>query len=489
MNQDKVEQIKNNLLKSLTPLIAPGVDRAAEGFKHSLKLLEECELALGLTPNYQARMERLSAAIEDLSRQTLPEHLSNHFALEQPCSHEALADLAARRVEAISKLELLQGVADAIHTGQSPNASVARDEGVAQTHTDNSIEFVFTSRDLGSCLSGKIVRVHLNSFDKTREEQEQLARDAGSRFATRPEHHAFVEYLLQREQQGTPNPQEVTLLSLYRTKFLRDSDGGLDIRDDRACADKGGWDSIAHPSSGAIFVEGSASEEHYFDNESSTQLQDCLDKLRSIVSGITKTTASETAACDDLEGLIVQAAEHQGTCSTLTPRDLFVAKYNIQVHGPHEVSFVLPKGVSRYEMLREAQGLGLRNNRDLVYPDRLETWQKDPVFQKSSDAPERIRIDGHVQGGDGKKRATQEALVKSRGLTLPSLEDLAAAFVAHYVATGEPLFGWFDNNSYTYVVRAAGGALDFNRHGLNVCDIYDDGGYSYVAVAARVPRN
>jgi hypothetical protein len=193
------------------------------------------------------------------------------------------------------------------------------------------------------------------------------------------------------------------------------------------------------------------------------------------------------AARSALEELKASGEAFQELRSTLTARDLFVAKYNIQVHGPHEVSFVLPKGVSRFEMLSEAQGLV--DDRKLVHPDQLKEWQDDSAFQRSSDTPERIRIDGHVKGGDAKDRATQEKLVESLKLTLPSLEDLAAAFVAHYVATGEPLFGWFNNNSYTYVVRAAGGALYFNGDGLIVGGIYDDLSDSDVAVAALVPRN
>jgi hypothetical protein len=193
------------------------------------------------------------------------------------------------------------------------------------------------------------------------------------------------------------------------------------------------------------------------------------------------------AARSALEELKASGEAFQELRSTLTARDLFVAKYNIQVHGPHEVSFVLPKGVSRFEMLREAQGLV--DDRKLVWPDQLKEWQDDSAFQKSSDTPERIRIDGHVEGGDAKDRTTQEALVGDMGRTLPSLEDLAAAFVAHYVATGEPLFGWFDNSSYTFVVRAAGGALNFGSDGLNVYGIDDGRSSSYVAVAALVPRN
>ncbi len=126
----------------------------------------------------------------------------------------------------------------------------------------------------------------------------------------------------------------------------------------------------------------------------------------------------------------------------------------------------------------------------LVYLPDLEQWQSDKAFTASSSTPERIRINGHVEGGDAQDRATQETLVvESLGLTLPTLEDLAAAFVANYVATGEPLFGWFGNNNYTYVVRAAGGALLFDSYGLYASDIYGDGSDSGVAVAALVPRN
>ncbi len=181
-----------------------------------------------------------------------------------------------------------------------------------------------------------------------------------------------------------------------------------------------------------------------------------------------------------LEELQASGEKFQELRSTLTARDLFVAKYNIEVHGRHEVSFVLPKGVSRYEMLSEAQGLV--DDRVLVCPYQLKDWQKNPAFEKRCDVPERIHVDGHVQGGDAKDRATQEALVKSRGLTLPSLEDLAAAFVAHYVATGMDIF-------QDQVVRAAGGALHFLGIHLTVNHLFPDSGSWKCGVAALVPRN
>ena len=197
-------------------------------------------------------------------------------------------------------------------------------------------------------------------------------------------------------------------------------------------------------------------------------------------------SGDKQGARDALATLKASGEKFEKFRATLTARELFVAKYNIEVHGDHEVSFVLPKGVSRYEMLSEAQGVV--EERDLVWPAQLEAWQSDPAFEERCDVPERIRIDGHVQGGDGEDRATQTALVEGRGLTLPTLEDLAAAFVAHYVATGEPLFGWYEN-PWSFAVRAAGGALDFDSNWLYVRGIRDDFSLSDVAVAARVPRN
>ena len=185
-------------------------------------------------------------------------------------------------------------------------------------------------------------------------------------------------------------------------------------------------------------------------------------------------------ARDALAELRASSAEFQKLRSTLTPTDLFIAKYNIQVHGAHEVSFVLPQGVSRYEMLCEAQGLVIEQH--LIYPGQLKDWSNDERFKASTTVPERIQIDGHVDGGDGKTRNQQEAFLEAKELPLATLEDLAAAFVAHYVATGTDLFEgkW---------VRAAGGALYFGSYGLNVSDIDDDGSSRDVAVSARVPRN
>jgi hypothetical protein len=203
-------------------------------------------------------------------------------------------------------------------------------------------------------------------------------------------------------------------------------------------------------------------------------------------------SGDKQAARDALAELKASGAAFKELRTTLSPTDLFIAKYNIQVHGSHEVSFVLPQGVSRYEMLCEAQGLVAEreSGRDLVWPGVLKTtWKEDKTFQATSTTPERIQIDGHVKGGDGKTRADQEEFLKRKGLPQANLEDLAAAFVAHWVATGEPLFGWYKKfDQWTFTVRAAGGALYFFSNGLVVNVIVGDSSSINVAVASRVPR-
>jgi hypothetical protein len=201
-------------------------------------------------------------------------------------------------------------------------------------------------------------------------------------------------------------------------------------------------------------------------------------------------SAAETGelqrAKDAFAELEARTKEYDKLREKLGPAGIFLAKYNVEVHGPHEVSFVLPKGVSRIEMLQEAQALV--GDRNLIYPDYLTSWQQDPKFTAVAAPTQRIHIDGHVKGGDAKSREEQEAFLKAQGLQMPSREDLAAAFVAHYIATKEPLFGWYNkSNGWSFGVRAAGGALYFVSDGLNVYDVSDDYRDGYVAVAAALP--
>jgi hypothetical protein len=235
-------------------------------------------------------------------------------------------------------------------------------------------------------------------------------------------------------------------------------------------------------------------QELRFDKTKVAEYREAATKLHESLSAADKRM---DAAIENGDKAAAQAALDEATASgeafkalrsTLSRTDLFVAKYNIQVHGPHEVSFVLPRGLSRYEMLCEAQELvAKRDQRDLVYPNRLKEWGNDARFTASCESPERIQINGHVKGGDAMTRKDQEKFLQRKGLEQAQLEDLAAACVAHYVATEEPLLGWYEkDSSWGFTVRAVGGALFFNIYGLGVLGGDDGSSGSGVAVASRV---
>jgi hypothetical protein len=229
-----------------------------------------------------------------------------------------------------------------------------------------------------------------------------------------------------------------------------------------------------------------------YDRKQLEELKAAAKELHELSLGVGRAidSAAETGelqrAKDAFAELQLKTAEYETFRATLSPEVLFLAKYNVEVHGPHDVSFVLPKGISRADMLQEAQALV--GDRDLIYPARLTKWQQDPTFTAVATTTQRIHIDGHVDGGDAKSREEQEAFLTAQELQMPSKEDLAAAFVAHYMATREPLFGWYDTSSgWSFVVRAAGGALGFVSLGLYDRGIFDGSRNGNVAVAAALP--
>jgi hypothetical protein len=189
------------------------------------------------------------------------------------------------------------------------------------------------------------------------------------------------------------------------------------------------------------------------------------------------------AAREALGELTLKTKEFEDLRKSLTPVEIFLAKYNVEVINDHTVSFVVPRGVAPIEFLREAQGLVA--DRDLIWPDQLATWAKDPKFTTEATNSERICIDGHVPNSINKDRTEQEKMVGKENL--PSLEHLAVAFAVNWIATGEPLFGRYDKNEWSHVVRAAGGALGFDCIGLFVGGIHVDDSGDNVAVSSRAP--
>ena len=155
----------------------------------------------------------------------------------------------------------------------------------------------------------------------------------------------------------------------------------------------------------------------------------------------------------------------------LGPKGILLAKYGVEVINDHTVLFVIPKGVSRIEILEEVQGLITHpNGRPFIYSKHLAEWKQEDRFFSKQATSKRLCIDGHVPGGDAKTGEQQEEFLGEE-FTMANLEDLAVAFCLHWVATGEPLFGWYNKQSYSYDIRAVGGALCFCDGGLGANSI------------------
>ncbi|MCX6113876.1 MAG: hypothetical protein NTV65_01505 [Proteobacteria bacterium] len=179
------------------------------------------------------------------------------------------------------------------------------------------------------------------------------------------------------------------------------------------------------------------------------------------------------------ETLVLPIASLKEQFLQLSPRDQFVSKYSVEKIkiNAHQVRFVLPKGVSRIDLLNEAQGIarGLYG-RDAVWPDQLKDWQKEDDFRTKTTSTTKLGIDGRVKELDAKSREEQESVIGE----MAPLADLAVAHTAFFILTGKDLFqGQF--------VRACGGALYFDSDGLDVNDSCGDFSIYVVSASRSLP--
>jgi hypothetical protein len=152
----------------------------------------------------------------------------------------------------------------------------------------------------------------------------------------------------------------------------------------------------------------------------------------------------------------------------------FVAKYDIKVLGESQVSFTLPHGSSRIDLLNEAQEIAPKLiGRDAIYPPRLKAWQEHPAFTSRLGEGLERAVDGCVQHSNNQTNSEQLA----QNLLDVSLPDLACAHAAFLIATKRNLFNG-DNVVRTNDESAYGGygrALYFSRGGLD----QEGGAYGY----------
>ncbi len=162
----------------------------------------------------------------------------------------------------------------------------------------------------------------------------------------------------------------------------------------------------------------------------------------------------------------------------IEPQSRFVTKYSIKVLGDSQVSFKLPRGTSRVDLMNEAQALAPELfKKKAVSPSCLEIWNNDLAFTEKVMLDLEKSIDGSIKSSNLMTRTEQEA----RGWNNIDMRDLATAHVAYLIATGQDLFA---NN----VVRARDGALGFNDGGLSVSNYRDDLRGFYIAASAALPQ-
>lgn len=216
-----------------------------------------------------------------------------------------------------------------------------------------------------------------------------------------------------------------------------------------------------------------------------------LSELRAAI-GATISQVAPAEAQRALSELTLRTKEIENLRSSLGRDGVFLATYGVEVLNDHTVSFVLPRGHSQFEILQAAQELiNERDNRALIQPHVFHQLRMVPELRVAAASSELFCIDGHVEGGDAKNRAGQERVVAEKGMTLPAPADLIVAFALYWVATGQPLFGWFRDQTgaatnFSYEVRAKFKSLQFRLIGLGVYGMDDDDDSSEMAVAGRV---
>lgn len=203
-------------------------------------------------------------------------------------------------------------------------------------------------------------------------------------------------------------------------------------------------------------------------------------------------------AHDDLRGaqdifgqLTLKTKEFEALRSRLTPAELFIVQYAVEVPAELTVSLVLPGSTPAVRLLNDAQRLV--SDQELFWSAHLSRWQMEAKFTNIT--PESRRISVRGLGADGlvgdHLRRTQ--VLEETKLQEPKLDEIMVAFAAYYIATGEPIFGWADARR-SYAVHACDSPFywQFDREGVGQLDGHDaslQGTISFVERIFELQRN
>lgn len=152
-------------------------------------------------------------------------------------------------------------------------------------------------------------------------------------------------------------------------------------------------------------------------------------------------TGDANAGAQSLEKLRVAVDAFKEFRSKLSPADLFVIEYNVEVLASNRVSLVIPANVSPFDVANRAQDVCVEAFGAQAFSDELlEVLAAEAMGRLTESYSRKIDIDGYVQGTAGRSIEQQDAILQRRGLTPPNLLELGLAHAAYTLATGEDLF-------------------------------------------------
>lgn len=170
----------------------------------------------------------------------------------------------------------------------------------------------------------------------------------------------------------------------------------------------------------------------------------------------------------------------------LPARESFGAKYQVEILGPHEILFVIPPNVPRIQVLKEAQDIFSKlDKQNYVFPARYKVWLGMPSFTEGRPTETRLAIDGCVEESQNRTLADQKLFLRRKfeegGALMPTVEDLAVAHALFFVVTRQNLFRGMK-------IRTLNGSLYYDSLGLGMDRFsLDWNRFVDVAVASYLP--
>jgi hypothetical protein len=146
-----------------------------------------------------------------------------------------------------------------------------------------------------------------------------------------------------------------------------------------------------------------------------------------------------------------------------------IERYAIRELGRSAVELKLPKGSSRFELLREVSDVSADLfGKQYVNPQLLHEWSKQSRFlARAQKGGELIRVEVNIPESKLKNFAEQKAL----GFNQVSLPDLVAAHAAYFLKTSQDLFDdksvWCNEELLKFYEKSGLGIAQWRLHRAN----------------------